>query len=49
VYLITWRGCGTVVTAYRDARSLVPFEATCPGCGGSRFRDVDSGERVRPR
>jgi hypothetical protein len=49
--LLMCLSCGEFVEAFlrvgEDERELVPRTGECPDCGGTEFKDNDSGRRIQ--
>jgi RNA polymerase subunit RPABC4/transcription elongation factor Spt4 len=41
------RSCGEFVPALPDGDSLVPQSDECPDCGGTEFKDNESGDIIQ--
>lgn len=45
--MLMCRSCGRFVQAFPDGDSLIPRTDACPDCGGTEFKDLDSGDVIR--
>jgi predicted nucleic acid-binding Zn-ribbon protein len=43
------RACGEFTTAFPDGDEWIPTERACPECGGTEFKDNESGRIVRSK
>lgn len=45
--MLVCTSCGELVSAFPDGDALVPSKDECPDCGGTEFKDNDSGNVIR--